>query len=459
MAVLWRFAEFELDPDNHVLRRGGEPVKLAPQPFKLLLLLVTRSGALVRRDELRQALWPDGVSVDFEHGLNTCMRQVRAALGDDAEQPRIVETIPRVGYRLKVPVSRHRTRSYHPSLRTAGWAAGALTAAVIAILILLEARTLLDRAAEPTESQTLYMRGRASLDRRTNADTSTARKLFTEAAQANPALAHAQAGIALSYLTHPTGLAGVAPTEARERAADAADRAAAISTAPPVVGLAAAELKLARGEWNAAELEFQRSIKAAPRDAALHEAYAVALSLHGRLDEALREAHAARGLDPLSPRMITTLASTLRFARRYEQAIDVAQEALELDPTYGPALHTLGLCYQALGQLDRAIEYYEREGQPTGNLGHAYAVAGRTEDARRLLRLFEARYEKQGAGAGAIAQIYVGLGDHDRAFEWLQRQVDAGAQTTLRVAEVWDPLRADPRFERLFAQSGGTPAK
>src|SRR5688572_13862248 len=106
MAV-WRFAEFELDPDNHVLRKNGRVVKLAPQPFKVLLVLVTRSGALVRREEFCQAVWNGDVTVDFEHGLNTCMRQVRAALEDDGQGPRIIETVPRVGYRLKVPVTQY----------------------------------------------------------------------------------------------------------------------------------------------------------------------------------------------------------------------------------------------------------------------------------------------------------------------------------------------------------------
>jgi DNA-binding winged helix-turn-helix (wHTH) protein/tetratricopeptide (TPR) repeat protein len=454
MAAVWRFGEFELDPDNHVLRKRGKPVKLAPQPFKLLLLLVERSGELVKRDELRQALWTEGVSVDFEHGVNTCMRQARSALGDDAADSRIIETIPRIGYRLKVPVTRIGAQPDRSRLRTAI----VLTVAVTAILI---AGAVIVRIAQPspqtaghaTTGQTLYVRGRTSLDRATEADVATARRLFGEAAQLNPSSPEAHAGTALSYLTHPSARAGISPSEARDRAAEALDRATRTEMASPVVGLAAAELELAHGNWDAAETQFRSAIETAPRDASLREAYAVALTLRGRLDDALREAHAARMLDPLSPRMVATLASTLRFSRRYDEALAVAQEALKLDPTYGPALHTLALCYQALGQMERAIEYYEREGQPTGNLGHAYAVAGRIEDARRLLQEFELRYEKQGTGAGAIAQIYVGLGDHDRAFEWLQRQVDSGAQTTLKVAEVWDPLRADPRFEQLLARS------
>src|SRR5947207_1080306 len=107
MGSKWRFAEFELDPVNEVLLKDGEAVKLAPQPYKVLSILVSRAGALVRREELRQAVWGDDVTVDFEHGVNTCMRQVRAALGEDAQTARVIETVPRVGYRLKAVVSQH----------------------------------------------------------------------------------------------------------------------------------------------------------------------------------------------------------------------------------------------------------------------------------------------------------------------------------------------------------------
>ena len=456
MPMVWQFAEFELDPDNHVLRKSGQVVKLPPQPFKVLLVLVSRSGALVRREELRQILWDEGVTVDFEHGLNTCMRHVRAALGDDAQAPRIIETVPRVGYRLKVPVTQHTERRYDLSMRSVGWtAAAAICAATLAVLLLRPDVTPSDHASAVSESHALYVRGRASLERGSQADIEQARRLFSEAARLDPASSQAHAGTALSYLTHPLSGAGVPPTEGRALAARAAERSAALDDANPMLGVATAELKLRAGDWIGAEQEFQRTIERAPTNAAVREAYANVLALHGRFDDAMKEARTAQALDPLSPRMVSTLASVLRFARRYQEAIAEAERALSLDPTFGPALHTLGLSYQALGQVDRAIEFYEREGQPSGNLGHAYAVAGRVDDARRLLRHFETRYDRQGSGAGAIAQIYVGLGEHDRAFEWLARQVDTGAPTTLRVAEIWDPLRPDPRFQDLLAKLDG----
>jgi TolB-like protein/DNA-binding winged helix-turn-helix (wHTH) protein/Tfp pilus assembly protein PilF len=100
---LLRFAVFELDPANELLRMGGEVVKLSPQPFKVLTMLASRPGQLVRREELYRAIWGDE-TVDFERGLNTCMRQIRTALGEEAGSPQFIETVPRLGYRFVAPV-------------------------------------------------------------------------------------------------------------------------------------------------------------------------------------------------------------------------------------------------------------------------------------------------------------------------------------------------------------------
>jgi TolB-like protein/DNA-binding winged helix-turn-helix (wHTH) protein/Tfp pilus assembly protein PilF len=98
-----RFAAFELDPANELLRKGGVVVKLPPQPFKALTMLASRPGQLVRREELYRAIWGDE-TVDFERGLNTCMRQIRTALGEEAGSPQLIETVPRLGYRFVAPV-------------------------------------------------------------------------------------------------------------------------------------------------------------------------------------------------------------------------------------------------------------------------------------------------------------------------------------------------------------------
>ena len=99
-----RFGPFQLDLRTAELRNNGITTKLAEQPFQILVELVEHSGELVTRDELRQRLWHSNTFVDFEHGLNAAVKRLREVLGDSAESPRYIETVPRRGYRLMVPV-------------------------------------------------------------------------------------------------------------------------------------------------------------------------------------------------------------------------------------------------------------------------------------------------------------------------------------------------------------------
>jgi DNA-binding winged helix-turn-helix (wHTH) protein len=98
-AVL-RFDSFEADLRSGELRKRGIRLKLSGQPFQVLAILLQRAGEMVTREELHQALWPSDTYVDFDHGLNTAINKVRAALGDSGSNPRYLETLPRRGYRF-----------------------------------------------------------------------------------------------------------------------------------------------------------------------------------------------------------------------------------------------------------------------------------------------------------------------------------------------------------------------
>jgi len=102
---VFRFGLFEADPDSKKLTRSGVPIKIQEQPFRLLLLLLERSGEIITRDEMRQALWPEGTYVDFDGSLNVILKRLRAAVDDEPDNPRFIETIPRRGYRFVAPVS------------------------------------------------------------------------------------------------------------------------------------------------------------------------------------------------------------------------------------------------------------------------------------------------------------------------------------------------------------------
>ena len=105
MSRVVRFGVFEADLAAGELRREGSLVKLQGQPFRLLVLLLERPGAIITREEVRAALWADGSFVDFEYGVNTAIKKVRYALGDSADNPRFIQTLPRKGYRFIAPVT------------------------------------------------------------------------------------------------------------------------------------------------------------------------------------------------------------------------------------------------------------------------------------------------------------------------------------------------------------------
>jgi Tol biopolymer transport system component/DNA-binding winged helix-turn-helix (wHTH) protein len=125
-AGLVRFGVFELDRRSGDLRKAGIRVSLQEQALQVLTLLLERPGDLVTRDELRQRLWPDGTHVDFDHGLNAVSNRLRDTLGDSADTPRFVATVPRRGYRFIAPVDIGPKDGSAANPRSRGWHTGSL---------------------------------------------------------------------------------------------------------------------------------------------------------------------------------------------------------------------------------------------------------------------------------------------------------------------------------------------
>src|SRR5437773_11231333 len=101
----FRFASFELDEDAGELRREGIKIRLQDQPFQILTILLDNPGKIVSRDDLREKIWPSNTFVDFDHGINNAIKRLREALGDTAEIPHFIETLPRRGYWFLQPLA------------------------------------------------------------------------------------------------------------------------------------------------------------------------------------------------------------------------------------------------------------------------------------------------------------------------------------------------------------------
>ncbi len=121
---MFRFGVFELNPEAKELRKNGLLLRLSPQPFQVLSILLERPGELVTREELCTRLWGDSqINVEFDAGVNRCIRQIRTVLNDDSDAPRYIETVPRQGYRFigvldvatRVPAPRASVSEVFPS--------------------------------------------------------------------------------------------------------------------------------------------------------------------------------------------------------------------------------------------------------------------------------------------------------------------------------------------------------
>src|SRR6266850_1797234 len=145
-----QFGAFEVDLRTGSLRKSGARIKLQEQPFQILAMLLEKPGDMVTREELRQKLWPADTFVDFDNGLNTAIKRLREVLGDSAESPRFIETLPRRGYRFIYPVNGARATAEVQALRMAWWrqrwAAGLLAfTALLAVALAANVGGLRDR--------------------------------------------------------------------------------------------------------------------------------------------------------------------------------------------------------------------------------------------------------------------------------------------------------------------------
>lgn len=493
-----RFAEFEINPASGVLLRNGAPVRIGRQPFRALALLVKRAGEIVTREELRSEIWGEETHVDFEHGLNMCIRQIRAALGEDSETGRIIATCPREGYRLNVPV--HRPLMFSFDRRRLALTAAAAAALTVGGYLMLdsirdtapvagqnehvEARSAVaesstdgvlgDRPGLPfatnlprwptanVEAHAAYWRGRALFEGNSSTrKPGAALKYFERAVTLDPDFFQAHASAALGYLdlVH----AGVTPTAAAARAREAARRARSINADSAASRVANAEVsyRLDR-DWPLAEREFLRAIAVNPADAFARQRFAIFLHSMRRYDDALEQLKVAQELDPLSASIRWQSANTLFHAGRCEEALDEARRTLDLVPNYPWAFRTMGQCLNAQGKLGDAMGAHMKAGEVAlGHLGYVYARAGRLAEARQVLaELMKQPSDGSTQNGVSIAFVYTGLGETAQALQWLRTVNDKGGILPfgLRVAPEWEPLRRRPEYKELLktAQVAGT---
>jgi TolB-like protein/Flp pilus assembly protein TadD len=311
-----------------------------------------------------------------------------------------------------------------------------------------------------------YIKGRACWDQRNEGALLRGITAFHQAIDIDARYAAAYAGLADCYTALGYG-SYLAPRAAFEHAAAAAAKALAIDA-----GLAGAEAALAYvalyHHWDAAEADrrFRRAIALAPALVTAHHWYAVFLTAIGRFDDARAAIHRACALDPLSHAVNTDVGFVDYYSERYDDAIANLITVLRVAPAFPLAHLWLGRAYQEQGRLDDAIHEFTETRRIGGDwpvalaaLGHVLGVSGRASDARRVLDQLEQLSRRQYVTEYGVALVHAGLGDHDAAFEWLNRAVAARAHwlVWLKLDPRWKALRDDQRFADLLGRVGLTP--
>lgn len=318
------------------------------------------------------------------------------------------------------------------------------------------------RHTDNPEAFELYLKGRHFWHQRTESSLRAGITCFTKAVELDPNYALAHAGLADSFsIMRPWGYVNAA--EARERTEAAASKAMQLD---PTLAEAHFAMGLYRywlsDDWHEAEPYLAKAVELQPRSSMMLVYYGNFLSLRDRFDDAARCTEKALEIDPLSPYVSCIGALTMVASRRYEYAIDLAQRALGIQPDFALGLYALGLGSCLLGQYDRAIEAFSklvsitnRASVVVGMLGSAYALAGRTGDARILLDELMDRTAFQYVDPIGVALIYIGLGD----LEGVERQLGAVLEQHGAFANVQHILRPllgesanQPRFQNLFQQ-------
>ena len=305
----------------------------------------------------------------------------------------------------------------------------------------------------------LYLQGRSWLSQYSEPTLFKSIECFEQALALDPSFALAWTGIARAHAEMITiQVSGVAPEAATHRAREAAERALALD---PGLGEAHGVMGLVRMlydfDWEGAEASFKVALQLSPSNADAYDHYGWLCWATGRYDEAVELVRRARELDPLAHR--SDLAAALLRAGRYPEAADAARQTIAFDPRFARGHSALGWALLLQGHADDGVRELERaaslaEDDPAflAQLGEAYAVAGRTDDARRVLAELQVVATQRKVSPYSFAYVYTGLGELDRAMDYLEAAWEerSGAVFGINGSFLFRPLRDHPRFRALL---------
>jgi TolB-like protein/Flp pilus assembly protein TadD len=322
------------------------------------------------------------------------------------------------------------------------------------------------RPTENPEAFQLCLKGRYHWNKRTEDSLKKSLECFNLAVEKDPSCAPAYAGLADAYGMLVWNMM-ISPRDGLPKARAAASRAIEIDNQLAEAHSSLAFVKLFyEWDWRGAEQEFQRAIELNPNYAMTWQWYAMELAALGRHQEALRETDRALQLDPLSMSINTTTALLFYLVREYEHAQAQIRKTLDLDSSFFPAHFVSGCIQEQIEQRQEAVEVFQKAVDLSnrlplflGALGHACAISGDAKKSHEILQELLAMRQTKYGSSYCMAEVFLGMGEVDRALDWLEKACDERAtwMIFLNVNPVFDPLRAQPRFREILKRMGLQP--
>ncbi len=327
-----------------------------------------------------------------------------------------------------------------------------------------ETRPLFEnRLTDRIQAYTYYLQGTYHLRQMTPTSMELALNYFQRALAEDPEYAPAHAGLAAYY--YQLGFYNLVPPKdalsmALKSVVKAIELDSTFGEARRIMGGVLVNLDW---DWNAAEREFRQGIELAPGDANIRYSYMLLLVKLQRFKEAHDQLQTALRFDPVALYLKTALAGLHYYEGNYSAALDAVHEALKLDSNYFEAYGILGLTHIERGELQAAVAAFQKARDLSGGhplslafLAYALAVAGSITESRELLAQLLKLSETMYVSPGYVSIIYIGLEEHDNAFEWLSRAYEARDPLLafMRVLHSFNPLRQDERFTLLLKKVG-----
>jgi DNA-binding winged helix-turn-helix (wHTH) protein/tetratricopeptide (TPR) repeat protein len=482
-----RFGEFTLDLEAPELRRAGQPVRLPPQATRVLAMLAARPTELITRDEIQSRVWA-GTIVAFDQSINTSIRQIRTALGDQADAPTFIETVPRRGYRFLARVepataalhcgahvARHevaheagQVSTEHAGSQRNGWTrattapcARRAALAFAAVAVLVAAIFVIRDVRRPAHAETpqpepaarmAWARGQWLIESHGPGSMERAITEFEETVRLDPDFAPAHAALARALFW----------TGQHEAARAPATRALELDGRLAAAHLAAGDIALMSDrDFARARRHYDHAVAVSEEQAEAHVALGLWFAVRGQHDRAIASVVRAIELDPMSAIINSDAGLFHYWARRWEEAAHYCGVAADLQPDATWALGCLIDAHVRGGRFDLAAPRIARllTLEDADSAVIATIVAGSPEQSLYGYRSWRVRHLDRYTNAFVRARVLVDAGEHGRALAELERAVDEKLPSalTLAVEPAFDALHGNARFDALVRRVLGSP--